>query len=50
MADETKYNPVTPDVAAELASIVGEKFVVFGDPEKLQASSAPTGPSRSRPC
>ena len=34
-----EYNPVTPEQAGKLAEIVGEKFVVFGDAEKLAASS-----------
>jgi glycolate oxidase len=29
------YRPVTPEIVAELAGIVGEKNVVFGDAEKL---------------
>ena len=36
---ETKYNPVTPTIAAELRKIVGEKYVVYGDAEKLQPYS-----------
>ena len=34
-----KYNPVTPAVAAELRKIVGDRYVVFGDPEKLEPYS-----------
>ena len=36
---ETKYNPVTPEIAAELREIVGEKYVVFDDPERLEPYS-----------
>jgi len=36
---EAGYNPVTPAVAAELKSIVGEKYVIHADPEKLEAYS-----------
>ncbi len=35
----TKYNPVTPEVAEELRSIVGRKYVVHDDPDKLEAYS-----------
>ena len=34
-----KYNPVTPEIAAELRKIVGDKYVVYGDAEKLEAYS-----------
>jgi len=30
-----KYNPVTPDIAAELKRIVGDRYVIYGDPEKV---------------
>ena len=33
------YNPVTSEVVSELEAIVGERFVVFGDAEKLAAYS-----------
>ena len=36
---KSRYNPVTPQVVEELKRIVGERFVVFGDPEKLEAYS-----------
>ena len=36
---DTHYNPVTPEIAAELAKIVGEKYVIYGDPDKLEAYS-----------
>jgi len=34
-----KYQPVTRPIVRELQNIVGEKFVIFGDPEKLEAYS-----------
>lgn len=33
------YNPVTPQLAAELAEIVGAKYVIYGDKEKLEPYS-----------
>ena len=36
---ETSYNPVTPEIADELKAIVGDKYVVFGDAEKLEPYS-----------
>lgn len=30
------YQPVTPDIAARLQQIVGEKNIIFADPEKLE--------------
>ena len=36
---ETKYNPVTPEVVGELRGIVGDKYVVFDDPERLEPYS-----------
>ena len=36
---ESVYNPVTPEVVAELRAIVGDKHVIFGDNEKLEAYS-----------
>ena len=38
-AAETKYNPVTPEVVEELTKLLGEKHVIFHDPEKLEAYS-----------
>jgi len=38
-AIETKYNPVTSDIAAELRGIVGEAHVVYGDADKLEPYS-----------
>ena len=34
-----EYNPVTAEIAAELAAIVGEKYVIFADSEKLEPYS-----------
>ena len=39
MTPKTQYNPVTSEIVAELKRIVGEKYVIFGDAEKLQAFS-----------
>ena len=36
---KSRYNPVTPQVVEELRRIVGERYVVFGDPEKLEPYS-----------
>ena len=36
---EKKYNPVTTEIADELKSIVGDKFVIFDDEEKLEPYS-----------
>jgi len=33
------YSPVTPDVVTELRRIVGDRFVIFGNAEKLEAYS-----------
>jgi glycolate oxidase len=35
MVSDTIYNAVTPEIIAELAAIVGEKFVIHGDAEAL---------------
>jgi glycolate oxidase len=35
----SRYNRVTPQVVEELKKIVGERYVVFGDPEKLEPYS-----------
>lgn len=32
----TVYNPVTPEIIAELQSVVGEKYVIYDDVEKLE--------------
>ena len=34
MTDKT-YNPVTPGIVAQLVAIVGEKYVIYGDAERL---------------
>jgi len=34
-----RYNRVTPQMVEELKKIVGERYVVFGDPEKLEPYS-----------
>jgi len=33
----TRYNPVTPAIVEELSSIVGDKHVIYGDAEKMEA-------------
>jgi len=38
-ANTLPYHRVTPEVAAELKAIVGEKYVLADDPEKLEAYS-----------
>jgi glycolate oxidase len=35
----SQYNPVTPAILAELKQIVGERYVIFGDPEKMEPYS-----------
>lgn len=32
---EHPYNPVTPVIAAELSDIVGERYVIFNEPERM---------------
>jgi len=39
MQAAARYNPVTPPIIEELKKIVGAKYVIFGDEEKLQAYS-----------
>jgi glycolate oxidase len=39
MLNETLYKKVTPAIADELASIVGEKYVIYNDAESLEAFS-----------
>ena len=34
-----RYNPVTPEIVARLRQIVGDAYVVHGDPEKLEPYS-----------
>jgi len=36
MTAQPGYRPVTPETVEELKAIVGEKYVLFGDPEKLE--------------
>ncbi len=33
------YNPVTPRIAEDLRTLVGDRYVIFGDPEKLEPFS-----------
>ncbi len=39
MTDDKKYNPVTPKIVDELNQIVGGKYVIFDDAEKLEPYS-----------
>jgi len=39
MTDTTLYNPVTPKIADALRAIVGERYVIYDDPEKLDPYS-----------
>ena len=39
MLNEATYKKVTPQIAAELAKIVGEKFLIYNDAEGLEAYS-----------
>lgn len=39
MTDDKKYNPVTPKIADQLKGIVGAKYVIFDDAEKLEPYS-----------
>jgi glycolate oxidase len=39
MANSTRYNPVTSPIADELRQIVGEKYVIYADAEKLETYS-----------
>ncbi|HUT56666.1 MAG TPA: FAD-linked oxidase C-terminal domain-containing protein [Phycisphaerae bacterium] len=39
MTTQTTYSALTPEIVSELKKIVGEKFVVFGDAEKLEPYS-----------
>ncbi|MCD4826058.1 MAG: FAD-binding protein [Phycisphaerae bacterium] len=47
MTEKYSYNPVTDDIVSELQSIVGEKYVIFGDAEKLEPFSHDEIPDRS---
>jgi len=46
MSERPCYNPVTPEIVDELRRIVGEKYVIFGDPEKLEPYSHDEVPDR----
>ena len=35
----TAYNPVTETIVEQLKAIVGEKYVIYGEAEKLEAFS-----------
>ena len=39
MLDKSLYNPVTPAIVDELKKIVGDKYVIFDDEEKLEPFS-----------
>jgi len=39
LGNRTKYNPVTAEVIEELKAIVGKKFVIYDDAEKLEPYS-----------
>ena len=39
MPQKTSYNPVTPEIVDELKKIVGDKYVIFADAEKLEPYS-----------
>jgi len=39
VTSEKKYNPVTPKIVDELKQIVGTRYVIYGDEEKLQPYS-----------
>jgi len=41
-----RYNPITPAIVAELRKIVGEKYVIFDDAEKLEPYSHDEVPDR----
>ena len=47
MSAQTSYRPLTPGIVAELRAIVGERYVVFGDPEKLEPYSHDEVPDTS---
>jgi len=36
---KSKYNPVTSEIVAELRGILGDKYVIYADPEKLEPLS-----------
>ncbi len=39
MISQCEYNPVTEEIIAKLQGIVGEKYVIFDDPERLESYS-----------
>ncbi len=39
MTTTQEYKPLTPAIAAELRQIVGDRYVIFDDPEKLETYS-----------
>jgi glycolate oxidase len=39
MLNETKYKVLTPEIAKQLADIVGEKYLIYNDPENLEVFS-----------
>ncbi len=39
MSAPTDFNPVTPQIVEQLAAIVGDSYVIHGDPEKLEPYS-----------
>ena len=43
---ETQYTPITPVIVEELKKIVGEKYVLFGDEDKLEPFSHDETPDR----
>jgi glycolate oxidase len=46
VTDQSKYNPITPEIAEELKQIVGERHVIYGDTEKLEPCSHDEVPDR----
>jgi glycolate oxidase len=36
---DTRYNKITPEIAARLSAIVGENYVIYNDPERLEPYS-----------
>ncbi len=39
VSNKSRYNPVTSKIAEELRRIVGDKYVIYGDAEKLESYS-----------
>ncbi|MFB3894242.1 MAG: FAD-binding oxidoreductase [Phycisphaerae bacterium] len=46
MVSETKYKPLTGAIVAELRRIVGDRYVIFGDADKLEPYSHDEIPDR----